>query len=1005
MEVMLLFSLIVAVMLLSIVVLAFKNKILFKMGVRNFSRRPKETTIVVAGLLVSTAIISGSFLAGDTVNYMIEKATYDKLGAIDETISAGGYNFFDYSAYEKVASDPGVTSRIDGISPAITVNTPSIDDITSGITTTNVQLHGVNFTLDKELGHFTLMNGTYTNATDLGSDEALINNNLAHELNAHEGDTLTVYYALPDSTLNAHNFTVKYIAQDDGKAQYGLRKTLFMPLEVAQTVVQKPGQINEIKISNNGDIESGVSKSDDVISAVKASLIQVGSGFEVKPVKSDSLKQAHDSSAQMSSLFVMMSVFSTIAGVMLIINIFVMLAEERKSELGMARAIGMQRHHLIQMFMFEGITYSVLAAAIGALLGLGVGAGLVYGFNAVFMGNELASTVFMSGENVSGLSLVFHYNVSNIFNAFLLGVLITFITIALASFMISKLNIIQAIRNVREPEHARTTRRTILFGVLLLILGVLSYTVASSNNVIKLLSPSMVIFGATLISRRFLSRERIFSIAGITLVMYILYITLSIVNMQISDAAVVFVLGGILLIVGAVLIVLFNSSLLLRGLSRTLGRVRSLQAVLKPSIAYPLNKKFRMGMTVMMFALVIFVIVLGSVLSATYQPDITREGGGYDIRALSIAPLANLTTVQPKLGSGGIAEQTRAGPPQDLSAQPMSFSNNLAPLNASTLTYYDGLYVTQVNGVTINRVTINNQTTNNQTTQLQGPTPYTVYGIDANFTSHATYTFREKAEGLNSTEDVWRALRDPHNVVIDSLYQFGSNSVVKVGDTVTIPEVNGTSTFTVVGVLDENYLHGIFMDKSQMQQLLPIVKGDTLFLIKVAKGVNPLDVTYDLKKGYKVFGMDAKVIRVELEQIYKQNQMLVELLMLFLGLGLVIGIASLGAITLRSIMERRQDIGMMRAMGFQQNQIFIFLLIEGLFTFTLALLIGLGTGIAQSYAIYLSFTQMKKIPFTIPTVQLAIIFAVVYVAAIVCTVVPARNASKIPPAEAVRYTE
>jgi len=115
--------------------------------------------------------------------------------------------------------------------------------------------------------------------------------------------------------------------------------------------------------------------------------------------------------------------------------------------------------------------------------------------------------------------------------------------------------------------------------------------------------------------------------------------------------------------------------------------------------------------------------------------------------------------------------------------------------------------------------------------------------------------------------------------------------------------------------------------------------------------------------------------------------------------------ASAISITLRSIMERRRDIGMMRAMGFQQNQILNFLLIEGLFTITLAGLIGLGTGVALSYAIYLSFTQMAKVPFTIPVAQLSIVFAVVYAAAIVCSIVPARNASKIPPAEAVRYIE
>jgi putative ABC transport system permease protein len=999
-EVTLLFSLIVAVMLLSIIMLAFKNQVLFKMGVRNFSRRPKETTIVVAGLLVSTAIISGSFVAGDTVNYMIEKATYDSLGTVDEMVTAGSQNFFNYTVFSTLVSDVNLTSRIGGISPAITANIPSIDDVTSGITAANVQLHGVNFTLDTALGGFTLVDGTYTNATDLGANETLINSKLAAEINAHVGDMLIVNYMTPSNTFSAHNFTIKYIAQDVGKAQYGLRKALFIPLDEAQALVQKPEQINEIKISNTGNVESGVFKSDDVVRAAKQSLIDAPSCFEVTPMKSDLLTQAHDASAQMSSLFIMMSIFSTIAGVMLIINIFVMLAEERKSELGMARAVGMQRRHLIQMFMFEGITYSVLAAAIGSILGLGTGAGLVNGFNAIFMGSERANGVFMSGEPTSQLPLVLYYNASSLFNAFLLGVIITFATIALASYLISKLNIVKAIRNVKEPEQSRPTRRMMLLGVFLFLFGVASFATANSQNVIKVLSPPMAIFGTALISRRFIWREWIFSIAGIAVVTYVLYITLSIVDMQFSDAALFFVLGGLLLVAGVVFIVVFNSNLLLRGLSGTLGRIKSLQAVLKPSIAYPLNKKFRMGMTVLMFALVMFVIVLGSVIAATYQPDVMRGGGGYDVRALSIAPLANLTAIQPSSISGSVVGQPTAPPPQDPSAPSTPFSTNVTPLDASTLTYYDGLYVTRARGITISRII-----DNNLAPQLQGPARDFIYGVDANFTAHTTYTFSEKASGLNSTEDVWRALNDPHNVVVDSLYQYGNSFGVKAGDTVTIPTAAGTSTFTIVGVLDETYLQGIFMNKSVMEQLFPNVKGDTLFLIKVAKGTKPLDVTYDLKRGYKAFGMDANVVRDEVEQMNNQTQMMVELLMIFLGLGLIIGIASLGAITLRSIMERRRDIGMMRAMGFQQNQILSFLLIEVLFSISLAGLIGLGTGVALSYAIYLSFTQISKVPFTIPIVQLATVLAVVYVAAIICTIVPARNASKIPPAEAVRYIE
>ncbi|HXY88197.1 MAG TPA: FtsX-like permease family protein [Candidatus Acidoferrales bacterium] len=983
MDATLLLSLIVAITLLTVVVLAFKNKILFKMGVRNFSRRPKETVIIVVGLLVSTAIISGSFMAGETVNYIIEKATYDALGTIDETVVAGGQNFFTYTVYEKLTSDSNVTSHIAGISPAITVNVPSIDDITSGVTATNVQLHGINFTYDKQFGSFTLIGGTRTNATDVGSDEALINNKLAVELNAHVGDTLTVNYVLPGVAFSSHTFRVKYIAQDIGKAQYGLQKTIFLPLEVAQNLVQKPGQINEIKISNTGNVENGVFKSDEVMSAVKQSLAGASSGATVTSMKSDLLDQAHDTSTQLSNLFIMLSTFSIIAGVMLIINIFVMLAEERKSELGMARAVGMQRGHLIQMFMFEGITYSVFAAAIGSIFGLGIGAGLVNGFNIIFM----------SGERAMGLTLELHYSLSDIFNAFLLGVIITFITIALASFRISKLNIVEAIRNIPVTEQPHTIKRMMLLGSLLLILAIISYIVVRSNYFIDVISPSMAIFGIAFVSQKFVSqerfftRDRVFSAAGVALVVYLLYFTMYVIDVSYPDAMLVLTLGGPLLVSGAVLIILFNSNLLLRGLSRALGRIKSLQAVLKPSIAYPLNKKFRTGMTVMMFALVIFVIVLQSIISVTYRPDIAKEGGGYDVRALSVASLSNLTAVQPLSISKAV--------PQDLSAQPTQLSAKLAPLNPSKLEYYDGLYTTQVTGVTIN----------NETIPLRGPPFEFVYGIDSNFTSHATYKFLDKAKGLNSTEEVWRKLSDPHNVVVDSSYQYGVNNIIKAGDTIEVPMANGTLVFNVVGVLDETYLHGIFMGKSQMQQLFPVIEGDNLFLIKVANGINPLDVTYDLKKGYKVFGMDAKVVHDEVEQLSQQSQMVFELLEIFLSLGLIIGIASLGAITLRSIVERRRDIGMMRAMGFQQNQILDFLLIEGLFITSLGTVIGLGTGIVLSYAIYLNFTQMGKVSYNIPLMQLLIIFTIIFAAAIICTIVPARNASRMPPAEAVRYIE
>ena len=62
------FVMVVALLLL-LTLLAVKNKTMFKVGVRNLARRPKNAAIVIAALLISTAIISGSLVASDSLNY------------------------------------------------------------------------------------------------------------------------------------------------------------------------------------------------------------------------------------------------------------------------------------------------------------------------------------------------------------------------------------------------------------------------------------------------------------------------------------------------------------------------------------------------------------------------------------------------------------------------------------------------------------------------------------------------------------------------------------------------------------------------------------------------------------------------------------------------------------------------------------------------------------------------------------------------------------------------
>ena len=229
--------------LLLFAALAVTNKSIFTMGVRNIIRRPKSAAIIVGALLVSTAIISGSLVASSSLGYSVVKATYDALGNVDETVALNGQPF-NYSVYQHVAADSTLTNNTDGISPSLYGGVPSVDDVTSGITSTGVTLVGLNFTLDAPFGDFVLLNGTHANASDLTGSQVLINDKLAQDLDAHTGDRLVVYYGENASSVKAYTFSVKYIAQNEGKAQYELNENLFMQLRSPQSVFQHEAQIN-----------------------------------------------------------------------------------------------------------------------------------------------------------------------------------------------------------------------------------------------------------------------------------------------------------------------------------------------------------------------------------------------------------------------------------------------------------------------------------------------------------------------------------------------------------------------------------------------------------------------------------------------------------------------------------------------------------------------------------------------------------------------------------------
>src|SRR5215470_19928039 len=82
--------LIVALLSLPFLYVVVRRPVLRRLAFRNAARRPRETALVVLGALLGTAIMTGSFVVGDTFTSSIRRGAYEQLGPVDEVVTGAG---------------------------------------------------------------------------------------------------------------------------------------------------------------------------------------------------------------------------------------------------------------------------------------------------------------------------------------------------------------------------------------------------------------------------------------------------------------------------------------------------------------------------------------------------------------------------------------------------------------------------------------------------------------------------------------------------------------------------------------------------------------------------------------------------------------------------------------------------------------------------------------------------------------------------------------------------
>jgi putative ABC transport system permease protein len=987
----------------------YRQPILFEIGVRNIPRRRAQSTLIVLGLMLSTVIFAAALSTGDTVTYSITNDTYQKLGRVDEIVQARSNSLKPRFDEEQIAPVGIVTvedidnlfagfngnEQVDGVLPALRFPAP-VGNPQKELTEPSVVIMGLD---PRQMAGFqedlVTPDGVPVDMSQLDRTEVVVNESAAKALQLVPGQQLEIWVSGAPRSVR-----VQGIVRDRYITGWTLRQPagVVMTLETAQFLFALPiGQtrlagVSIVAISNSGGVRDTLGRSKDV---TQAAIDTLGtSRLQVVSLKADRIEQAKAEGANLTTIFVVLGLFTVAAGMLLVFLILVMLAAERRTEMGMSRAVGMRRMQLIQSFMAEGMAYSLASAALGVALGIAVSVGMARAMRYIFSASDVA--------------IAFHVEPWSLVIAYAIGVVLTFVTVVASAWRVSRLSIVAAIRETGEaPAHATGKVSGAAGGAAVLLGAALAaWGLRADQAAILGGGASLAILGLAMTARALGQRERpVFTLAGTAVVALWVLVAggnLEPITGRMETGLATFFVGGMLMVAAATIGIIYNADVLLGGV-RAVGAVfaRAAPAV-RTAVAYPLSNRFRTGTTIAMLSLVVFALVMISTMNLNFRrlfldPD---AQGGWDV----------VVTAQP---SNPISQDDRG--------------NRLGPMGeALDRAFFDTRRIDKIAQVQV----VNPRTTTvaqlTEDGRARKTKAYQIYGVDEEFLDENKIGLQARAAEYGSDREVWQALKDdPANAVIDGSVVAGINYGNLNEQRFVLEDFpSGTTSFEpielgiqdtatgevrvvrLIGIMkrgSSTMYRGLWMNEAGLASQFPPLQQ--AYYVRMREGEDAAAAATEIEQALARYGVAADSIRQQVEDDQALSNAFFMLVQGFLAIGLGVGLVALSVIAFRTVVERRQQIGLMRAIGFTRASIALSFVLESAFVAALGIANGIWPALLLANRLLASdeFSAAGFSAFYIPWLQIGLVAGGVFVASVLTTVIPSRQASGIPPAEALRY--
>lgn len=228
---------------------------------------------------------------------------------------------------------------------------------------------------------------------------------------------------------------------------------------------------------------------------------------------------------------------------------------------------------------------------------------------------------------------------------------------------------------------------------------------------------------------------------------------------------------------------------------------------------------------------------------------------------------------------------------------------------------------------------------------------------------------------------------------------------------ITIDSFRNASTtrFTIIGIVDnsDSSHFGLYVSQAAFPKvaLNPSAPSAQTYYLKVAPGQDKRQLALALGSAFLDSGLETSVLEDAIWSLRGPRILLSDVLLGVVGLTLLLGVAALAITGTRAVIERRQQIGMLRALGCKRSLIQGAFLCESFFVGVVGSLSGVILGLILSSNIFAVnfFEQFHTgLTFVVPWQELGLVVGVALLASLLAALLPAWQAGRVTPTEALR---